>query len=98
MRHALMQFPRVAPLIKLAAVQNRQAGLMSLSGAIHAKGIGDSRIPVERHDITGRMLVAGLLPDRSSAGQPNGARVPKTSYAVQGAKIMIKGAIFLHED
>jgi len=53
---------------------------------------------MKRHHITGGVLLAGLTPDRVSAGQADCSRVPKTPHAVESAEIMIKRTVFLHED
>lgn len=88
--HARVKFAAVAPLIKFSAIQYRQAGLVALVGAIHAKGVRDRGIAMKRHYITGRMLLARLPPNSIPARQPNGARIAKTAHAVEGAEIVIK--------
>ncbi len=39
-----------------------------------------------------------MLPDVAAIGQWNGEAVTKTTYAFQGAEVVIKGAVLLHQN
>ncbi len=80
-------------------------GIPALPGLLRSLprmvGANRQRARVLDVEMEGQDLAAGgvgLMPDRQPGRQGDGARIVKAAYARQGAKIVIEGAILLHED
>ena len=92
--HGILRL-KLRPEAKLSLVPSRLRIRERVRRPRDTKPAGDLGVKMKRRDLPDSV---GLMPDRFAALQRNRMAVPKASHSLHSSKVVIKRAIFLHQN